>query len=153
MKRPKLLSGSVTPVVLYVLSLSLLAACGAGKSRTVSTLSVLKITMIISRGILFHVGRSLHFASSLSELRVDSGSTAYLQCILDGNSRPGESFTWSGPAVDSDRASIEQDISGTVSTLTIDSVGGSDEGTYHCSYTGVGAVSIRLNVECKSLYA
>ena len=91
----------------------------------------------------------LHFASSLSELRVDSGSTAYLQCILDGNSRPGGSFTWSGPAVDSDRASITLDISRTVSTLTIESVGRSDEGRYSCSYTGVDTIFMGLNVECK----
>ena len=55
--------------------------------------------------------------------------------------------------MDSGRASITLDNSSSVSTLTIDSVGGSDEGRYRCSYTGVGTVSIRLNVECKSLYA
>ena len=51
--------------------------------------------------------------------------------------------------MDSDRASISLDISGTVSTLTIDSVGDSDEGRYSCSYTGVGTVSTTLNIQCK----
>ena len=56
---------------------------------------------------------------------------------------------WTEPAVTSGQASISVDSSGTVSTLTITSVGRSDEGVYSCSLTGVGTVSITLNVICK----
>ena len=98
-----------------------------------------------------YAGRSLHFASNLPEIRVDSGSDAVLQCILGGDSRHGGSFNWTGPAVTSGRASISLDSSGTVSTLTITSVGRSDEGRYRCSFGDVDTVSITLNVICKLL--
>ena len=77
---------------------------------------------------------------------MEAGNTAYLQCILDGDSSHGGSFHWTGPAVGSDRANVTQDPSGTVSTLTIRSVGRSDEGRYGCSYTGVSTVFITLDV-------
>ena len=101
--------------------------------------------------ILLHVGRSLHFASSLTELRVDSGSNAVMQCILGGDSTHGGSFSWTGPAVTGGRAAIVLDSSGTVSTLTITSVDQSDEGEYSCSFDDVGTVSITLDVICKFL--
>ena len=80
---------------------------------------------------------------------MDSGTNVDLQCILDGDSSHGGSFSWRGPAVGSDHAVISLDISGTVSKLTISSVGLSDEGRYFCNYSGVGEVSILLDVECK----
>ena len=93
--------------------------------------------------------RSLHFAPDLSELRVDSGGRVLLQCILGGDSTHGGSFSWTGPAVASGRADITLDSSRTVSTLTIESVGRSDEGEYICSFTGVSTVSISLDVRSK----
>ena len=96
-----------------------------------------------------YAGRSLHFASNVPEIRVDSGNEAALQCVLDSDSTHGGSFLWTGPAVASGRAVIILDSSGTVSTLTIADVGGSDEGSYSCSFTGVGAISIALDVVCK----
>ena len=100
--------------------------------------------------IVFHdTGRSLHFAPNVPELRVDSGNNAVWQCILGGDSRDGGEFSWTGPAVASGRAAITLDRSGTVSTLTIDGVARSDEGAYSCSFTGVGTVSISLNIICK----
>ena len=92
------------------------------------------------------IGQSLHFAPDLSVLRVDSGDNALLQCILGGDLIQGRSFSWTGPAVDSGRANITLDSSGTVSTLTIESVGRSDEGGYSCSFAGVGRISITLDV-------
>ena len=80
---------------------------------------------------------------------MESGSNVALECILDGDSRPGGVFNWTGPAVDSGRASITLDNSRTVSTLTINVVGQSDEGRYSCSFTGAGTVSITLDVRCK----
>ena len=96
-----------------------------------------------------YAGRSLHFAQRVSEISVDSGNDAVLQCVLDGDSPHGGSFSWTGPAVASGRAVITLDPSGTVSTLTIADVGGSDEGSYSCSFTGIGTRSITLDVVCK----
>ena len=93
--------------------------------------------------------QSLHISPDLSELRVDSGGSVLLQCILDGDSTHGGSFSWTGPAVDSGRANITLDNSRTVSTLTIESADRSDEGEYICSFAGVGRVSITLDVRCK----
>ena len=93
--------------------------------------------------------RSLHFAPDLSVLPIDSGRNVVLQCILGGDSTNGGSFSWTGPAVASGRADITLDSSHTVSTLTIESVGRSDEGEYSCSFAGAGRVSITLNVICK----
>ena len=144
MKRPRLLA-------FYVLSLSLLAACGGGKS-----LLELSHAVVISSAVglrchvhPFHAGGSLHFVSSLSEIRVERGNNAALQCIMDGDSSHGGSFTWTGPAVGSSRASISLDGSGTVSTLVISSVNLTDEGQYGCSYTGLEAIFMTLNVICK----
>ena len=95
------------------------------------------------------IDQSLHFAPDLSVLHVDSGDRVLLQCILGGDSTHGGSFSWTGPAVDSGRAIITLDSSRTVSTLTIESVGRSDEGEYICSFAGVGTVSITLDVRCK----
>ena len=73
-----------------------------------------------------------------------------LQCILDGDSTHGGSFSWTGQAVASGRADITLDNSShTLSVLTINSVSRSDEGEYICSYTGVGRISITLDVICK----
>ena len=104
-------------------------------------------------------GRSLHFASTsgprteprygLIGLRVNSGNTAEIQCLLDTDSNDGGSFSWTGPAVTSGRAVVTLDSSGTVSTLTINGVGRSDEGRYNCSFTGVNTISINLDVRCK----
>ena len=80
---------------------------------------------------------------------MDSGSNAVLQCILGGDSNPGESFSWTGSAVTSGRAAISLDSSGTVSTLIITSVDQSDEGRYFCNYTNIGVVSVTLSVICK----
>ena len=91
----------------------------------------------------------MHFAPNVPEIRVDSGSEAFLQCVLDGDSTHGGSFSWTGPAVASGRAVIILDSSGTVSTLIIADVGGSDEGNYSCSFTGVDTISIALDVVCK----
>ena len=93
--------------------------------------------------------QSLHFAPDLSVLRVDSGGRVLLQCILDGDSTHGGSFSWTGPAVDSGRANITLDSSRTVSTLTIKSAGRSDKGEYSCSFAGFGRVSITLDVRSK----
>ena len=96
----------------------------------------------------YYAGPSLHFAPSMPEIRVDSGNNAVLQCVLDhGGFTHGGSFSWTGPAVASNRAVI--DSSGTVSTLTIDNVGRSDEGQYSCSFTGVESIFISLDVVCK----
>ena len=95
------------------------------------------------------IGRSLHFAPDLSVLRVDSGRNVMLQCILGGDSTHGGSFSWTGSAVDSGRAVITLDSSRTVSTLTIESVGQSDEGEYSCSFVGVDRVFITLDVRGK----
>ena len=96
-----------------------------------------------------YAGRSLHFAPSVPEIRVDSGNDALLQCVLEGDSTQLGSFLWTGPAVASGRAAIILDSSGTVSTLTIAGVGRSDEGSYTCSFTGVDTISITLDVVCK----
>ena len=97
-----------------------------------------------------YAGRSLHFAQRVSEISVDSGNDAVLQCVLDGDSTHGGSFSWTGPAiVDNVRAATTLDSSGTVSTLTIADVRGSDEGRYSCSFTGVDTISITLDVVCK----
>ena len=93
--------------------------------------------------------RSLHFAPDLSVLSIDSGRNVMLQCILGGDSTHGGSFSWTGPAIASHRAVITLDSSRTVSTLTIESVGQSDEGEYSCSFAGVGRVSITLDVRGK----
>ena len=85
----------------------------------------------------------------MPELRVDSEINAVLQCIVDAGQLQKGSFSWTGPAVAYGRANISLDASGTVSTLTIESVGQSDEGRYSCSFTGVGTVSTVLNVICK----
>ena len=91
----------------------------------------------------------MHFAPSVPEISVDSGSNAVLQCVLGGDSTHGGSFSWTGPAVTNDRAVITLDSSGTVSELTIADVGRSDEGSYSCSFTGVDTVFISLDVICK----
>ena len=97
-----------------------------------------------------YAGRSLHFAPSLPEISVDSGNNAVLQCVLDGDStHHGGSFSWTGPAVASGRAVITLNLPGTVSTLSIAAVDGSDEGKYSCSFTGVDTISITLDVVCK----
>ena len=88
----------------------------------------------------------MHLAPDLSVLHIDSGEYVSLQCILGGDSTHGGSFSWTGPAVASGRAVITLDSLGTVSTLTIESVGRSDEGEYSCSFAGVGRVSITLDV-------
>ena len=85
----------------------------------------------------------------MPEIRVDSENDALLQCILNGDSTHGGSFSWTGPAIASGRADITLDSSGTVSTLTIASVGESDEGTYSCSFTGVDPIFLSLDVNCK----
>ena len=88
----------------------------------------------------------------MPEISVDSGNDAVLQCVLDGDSTHGGSFSWTGPGpatVDNDRADVILDSSGTVSTLTITDVGRSDEGHYSCSFTGVDTISIGLDVVCK----
>jgi hypothetical protein len=94
-------------------------------------------------------GRSLQFAPSVPEISVPRNN-AVLQCIVDGDSTHGGSLSWIGPAVTSDRAAITLDTSRTVSTLTIASVGRSDEleGRYSCS-TGYDTTSITLDVVCK----
>ena len=97
-----------------------------------------------------YAGRLLHFEPSISEIRVDSGNNAVLQCILGGDSTHGGYFSWTGPAVTIDRAVINS--SDTVSTLTIAGVRRSDEGRYSCSFTGFDTVSITLDVVCKFLY-
>jgi hypothetical protein len=91
----------------------------------------------------------LHFAHSANEISFDSGNIAVLQCVLDGDSSDGGSFSWTGPAVTNDRAVKTLDSSGTVSTLTIASVGRRDEGQYSCSFTGLDTISITLDVVCK----
>ena len=82
-------------------------------------------------------------------LRIDSGGNVSLQCILGSDLTHGGSFSWTGPAVSSGRAVITLNSSRTVSVLTINGVSRSDEGEYICSYTGVGIVSITLDVICK----
>ena len=82
-------------------------------------------------------------------LRVDSGGRVLLQCILGDDSTHGGSFSWTGPAIDSGHADITLDNSGTVSTLTIESVGRSDEGEYSCVFAEIGRVPITLDVICK----
>ena len=85
----------------------------------------------------------------MPEIRVDNENDAVLQCILIGDSTHGGSFSWTGPAIASGRAVVTLDISGTVSTLTIASVGESDEGSYSCSFTGVDPIFLSLDVNCK----
>ena len=103
--------------------------------------------------LIINIGQPLHFASKQSELVAINGSHTSLQCVLDVNlSQDGESFTWTGPAMDSGRALIIS-VYGlqTVSTLHIDPVDQSDEGRYSCSCADVGTVFITLDVEigCK----
>ena len=96
----------------------------------------------------YYAGPSLHFAPSMPEIRVDSGNNAVLQCVLDhGGFTHGGSFSWTGPAIASGRAVIDSSL--TVSTLTIDNVGRSDEGRYSCAFTRVESVFISLDVVCK----
>ena len=80
---------------------------------------------------------------------MQSGNDAVFQCVVEGNANNGGSFTWNGPAVAGNRASVSLDSSGTVSTLTIISVNQDDEGKYSCSYTGAVTVFITLEVQCK----
>jgi hypothetical protein len=120
---------------------SMQLACGPSRYSKLSS------TLII---IIMQVPR-LYFVPSVPGINVDSGNNAVLQCILDGDSTHGGSFSWTGPAVTSGRANITLDTSRTVSTLTIDSVGRSDEGRYSCSLTGVVTISITLDVVCKLL--
>ena len=101
-------------------------------------------------------GVSLHLVPDLPLIRVDSGSEATLQCILNGNSQETTgSFSWTfrqGEPLMSTadgHVTIEESISGTVSTLTINKVNASDEGEYNCSYMGLEPVSITMEVVCK----
>ena len=96
-----------------------------------------------------YAGQSLHFAPSVPEISVDSGNNAFLQCVLGGDLTDGGSFSWTGPAIASGRAVVTLDSSGMVSTLSIASVDGGDEGNYSCSFTDVGTISITLDVICK----
>jgi hypothetical protein len=99
--------------------------------------------------IALYAGRSLHFAPNVPQISVDRGNNAVFQCVLGGDSTHGGFFSWTGPAVTSGRAVRTLDTSGTVSTLTIASVGRSDEGQYSCSFTGLNTISITLDVVCK----
>ena len=96
-------------------------------------------------------GQSLHFPSNIVELRAEIGQPAVqIQCILDGSLQNNVEFMWTGPALDSCTAghtAISRDISGGVSTLTINDVSTADTGEYSCSYAGTN-ISITLIVEC-----
>ena len=94
----------------------------------------------------------LYFAPNVPEINVDSGNNAVLQCVLvHGDCTHGGSFSisWTGPAITNDRAVVTPDASDTASTLSIASVGRSDEGSYSCSFTGFDTISITLDVVCK----
>jgi hypothetical protein len=119
---------------------------------TLCSLLILATSLYSEIHIIYNYAVWLQFAPDLPEIRVDSGNNANLQCVLAlRDSTHGRSFLWTGPAVASDRAVITLNASGTVSTLTIASVGRSDEGQYSCSFTGVDTIFITLDVICKLL--
>ena len=97
----------------------------------------------------------LYFAPNMPEISVDSGNDAVLQCVWVDDPTISYiiasigSFSWEGPAVTSHQASYTLDTSHRVSTLTIASVGRTDEGQYSCSYLGADTVFISLDVVCK----
>ena len=91
----------------------------------------------------------LRFSPNVREMSLTTGDTAVLHCTLR-RPAPGN-FTWTGPAVSSDRATIVIYTSGIVSELTIVGFTQQDAGQYSCSYTGVGTISIPLRVVCKFL--
>ena len=107
--------------------------------------------------MVFHsAGVSLLLVPNLQLIRVDSGSEATLQCILIGNIQVTRgSFSWKfgqGEPLrntDNGHVTIEESISGTVSTLTINRVNRSDASVYSCSYTSLEPVSITMDVVCK----
>ena len=99
---------------------------------------------------------SLYLVPNLPLIRVDSGSEATLQCVLIGNIQVTRgSFSWTfgqGEPLrntDDGHVTIEESISGAVSTLIINSVNRGDEGEYSCSYTSLEPVSITMDVVCK----
>ena len=66
-----------------------------------------------------------------------------MHCVLNGGGDSQQSFSWSGPAIDTNRATTKDSQSS--STLKIDSVEMQDIGEYRCSYSEY-AISFTLQL-------
>ena len=83
-------------------------------------------------------------------MSVDRGQQLRIACGVQVESEgfvPSGTFTWTGPAVESDRTSIVNSATGTTSQLTIRNVMLQDDGMYSCSRTGLSTISFNLTVE------